>query len=547
MGRRGIRVASPLAEGVPARLRAPDEQAIVALGARRSRSPLIILCTETRKSLSAAAGWKDAQSLRSSRTPRQETKVCPVCDATIDADARNCPSCLTDLSLFDVAGESPDESSDLRATESKSIDDILASIMDGKSEQPEIFETLKNVAGSHESTKDLIVEAKPMAVPSPPPHEEPEEQFLCPVCDTPVKPDEKVCPGCGAEFSEGEATEYECPMCKAAVPADADRCPSCGVRFASDEETVTSPAVPEGASAAESRPPSSRAPPASVAAAASPAARIAALKDQIRTETHDLPFGDRKLIARELPRLVNEVKPLLVSAKTIGVGIEDGKRLINGAIEAGKRKEMEKAVKLISDARRSLEFALVTFIGGRLERFAAELGAAGSGDAARLARPPLNEAFDRLGDRDYEGAWAALGKARVTFQSQAKEYTEGRKILEATERLMGEVRSLGMNAKDVDRLILQSRAAAQQRDLPGSLRYAKQAQDRLLQAVPDFVQSEMREARDTLLDLKMRGGDLSKPVGILKEASGHVKNEEWSEAIRFLKEFQKEVSRTAKA
>lgn len=417
--------------------------------------------------------------------------------------------------------------------------------MDGKSEQPEIFETLKTVAGNHASTKDLVAETKPMEAPSPPVHEEPEEQFLCPVCDTPVHPDEKVCPGCGAEFSEGEATEYECPMCKAAVPADADHCPSCGVRFASDDEAAAETEEPE-APAAPSRP---AAGPAGIAArgTASLGSRVTALKEQVRTETHNLPFGDRKLIARELPRLVNEVKPLLVSAKTIGVGIEDGKRLINSAIEAGKRKEMEKAVKLISDARRSLELAFVTFIGGRLESFASEVDAAGSGDAAKLARPLLDDTFARLTDRDYEGAWSALGRAKVAFQSQAKEYTEGRKILEATERLVGEVRSLGMNSKEVDRLILQSRAAAQQRDLPASLRYAKQAQEHLLQDVPEFVQSEMREARDTLLDLKMRGGDVSKPVGILKEASGHVKNEEWSEAIRFLKEFQKEVSRTPNA
>lgn len=483
------------------------------------------------------------QPPRSSRTPRPETKVCPVCDATIDADAKNCPSCLTDLSLFDVTGESGGEPAGLPATEGKSIDDILASIMDGKSEQPEIFETLKTVAGSHASTKDLVAEAKPMEAPSPPVHEEPEEQFLCPVCDTPVRPDEKVCPGCGAEFSEGEATEYECPMCKAAVPADADHCPSCGVQFASDEEAAEpEPEAPAGRA---------RAPAAAAAAAArgtpTMASRIDGLKDRIRTESHDLPFGDRKLIARELPRLVNEVKPLLVSAKAIGVGIEDGKRLINGAIEAGKRKEMEKAVKLISDARRSLELAFASFIGARLQSFASELDAAGSGDAGKLARPLLDDAFSRLSSRDYEGAWSTLGRAKVAFQSQAKEYTEGRKILEATERLAGEVRSLGMNSKEVDRLVLQSRAAAQQRDLPASLRYAKQAQERLLQAVPEFVQSEMREARDTLLDLKMRGGDVSKPVGILKEASGHVKSEEWSEAIRFLKEFHKEVSRPGNA
>jgi len=503
-------------------------------------------------------GGKLIQLLGSSRTPRQETKVCPVCDATIDADAKNCPSCLTDLSLFDVGGEAGDEPAELRVGEGKSIDDILASIMEGKSEQPEIFETLKNVAGSHVSTKDLVAEAKPPAAPPAPAREEPEQQFLCPVCDTPVRPDDKVCPGCGAEFSEGEATEYECPMCKAAVPADADRCPSCGVRFASEEETAASPEE-EGEAPAAGTFPAGRATPATAAAAASadtsPTAafsprlkpRIEALKDEVRTETHDLPFGDRKLIARELPRLVNQVKPLLVSAKTIGVGIEDGKRLINNAIEAGKRKEMEKAVKFISDAQRSLDLAFVDFIGKRLLSFASELDAAGPGEASSLARPDLEEAFTRLSDRDYDGAWSSLLKAKHAFQSQAKEYTEGRKILEATERLAGEVRTLGMDPKEIDRLVRQSREAAQRRDLSGSLHLAKEAQERLLQAVPDFVQSEMREARDTLLDLKMRGGDLSKPVGILKEASGHVKNGEWSEAIRFLKEFQKEVSRTSGA
>ncbi len=464
-----------------------------------------------------------------------------------------------------MGGEPGEEPGELQVSEGKSIDDILASIMEGKPETPEIFETLKSVAGSHPSTKDLVDEPQHEASPKPPRpppakpppvREEVEQQFLCPVCDTPVQPTDKVCPGCGAEFSEGEATEYECPMCRAGVPADADRCPSCGVRFASEEEPEPSPAPEPGLAAAQPASPAAPIRPAVPSAAARPLAaavtaagppslrlrpKVEALKEEVRTETHDLPFGDRKLIARELPRLVNEVKPLLVSAKEIGMGIDEGKRLIGAAIEAGKRKEMEKAVKLISDARRSLGVAFVGFIGSRMEAFAAEVEAAGPGDASNLARPQLEAAFTLLTERDYGGAWRGLQEARHLFHNQAKEYTEGRKILEATERLLGEVRSLGMDPKEVERLVRQSRDSAQKRDLPASLRYAKQAQERLLQLVPDFVQAEMRVARDTLLDLKMRGGDLSKPVGILKEASGHVKNQEWSEAIRFLKEFQKEI------
>jgi len=416
--------------------------------------------------------------------------------------------------------------------------------MEGKSDQPEIFETLKNVASDHRSTKDLLVEAKPGEAEVPAVKEEPEQQFLCPVCDTPVHPDEKVCPGCGAEFSEGESTEYECPVCKAAVPADADHCPSCGVRFATEAEPA-SELRPE----AEPSTPPPAPPPASPGVQAlrlGMGPKVASLRDEVRTERHDLPFGDRKLIARELPRLVNEVKPLLVSAKRIGIGIDEGKRLIASAVEAGKRKEMEKAVRLISDARRSLDLAFVDFIGSHLESFASEVEAAGPGQAASLARPLLEGSLAKLGQHDYDAAWDSLQSARHAFASQAKEYTEGRKILDSTEHLMAEVRSLGMDTRDVERLLRQGHEAAERRDLPGSLRLARQSQERLLQAVPEFVQAEMREARNALLEMKVRGSDLSKPVGILKEASAHVKNEEWSEAIRFLKEFQKETSRAGK-
>ncbi len=435
----------------------------------------------------------------------------------------------------------------MRGSEGKSIDDILASIMEGKSDQPEIFETLKNVAGGHRSTKDLVAAGKPVEAEVTEVKAEPEQQFLCPVCDTPVHPDDKVCPGCGAEFSEGESTEYECPVCKAAVPADADHCPSCGVRFEAEEAPPTEPPPEPEAEVPAAKPavPVSAPPPEALRLGMAP--KVAALRGEVRTERHDLPFGDRKLIARELPRLVNEVKPLLVSAKKMGVGIDEGKRLIANAVEAGKRKEMEKAVRLISDARRSLDLAFVDFIGGRLEALASEVEAAGPGEAATLARPMLDGAIKRLEQRDYEGAWDTFQSARHAFASQAREYTEGRKILESTERLMTEVRGLGMDTREVERLLRQGREAADRRDLPGSLRLARQSQDRLLKAVPDFVQSEMREARNALLDMKVHGSDLSKPVGILKEASAHVKNEEWSEAIRFLKEFQKETARAGRA
>ena len=433
----------------------------------------------------------------------------------------------------------------MRVSEGKSIDDILASIMEGRSDQPEIFETLKNVAGDHRSTKDLLAESKPAEPEVPAAKEEPEQQFLCPVCDTAVHPDEKVCRGGGAVSAGGDPAKYEARISSAPPPAAETHRPGGGAPSVGDG--APPPAPPPAPHRPAPPPPPPAAPAAVRTLRLGIDARVAALRGEVRMQRHDLPFGDRKLIARELPRLVNEVKPLLVSAKRIGVGIDEGKRLIAGAVEAGKRKEMEKAVRLISDARRSLDLAFVEYIGSRFEAFASEVEAAGPGQAAALARPLLEGSLAKLEQHNYDGAWDSFQSARHAFASQAKEYLEGRKILDSTEHLMAEVRGLGMDTREVERLLRQGREAADRRDLPGSLRFARQSQERLLQAVPEFVQAEMREARNALLEMKVHGSDLSKPVGILKEASAHVKNEEWSEAIRFLKEFQKETSRAARA
>src|SRR6266513_448939 len=74
-------------------------------------------------------------------------------------------------------------------------------------------------------------------------------------------------------------------------------------------------------------------------------------------------------------------------------------------------------------------------------------------------------------------------------------------------------------------------------------RIGKQAYDRLARDVPEFVQEEMRKARSQLLDLKLKGNDLAKPIGILKGASASVKQENWAEALRQLRSFYKDIER----
>src|SRR5947199_8592476 len=77
-------------------------------------------------------------------TPVKETKVCPVCDTPIEADARVCPSCQTDLTLFDIGGGM--DPADIPVKDGRSIDEVLASLVEGNEDLREIFGTPKNAA-----------------------------------------------------------------------------------------------------------------------------------------------------------------------------------------------------------------------------------------------------------------------------------------------------------------------------------------------------------------------------------------------------------------
>lgn len=249
------------------------------------------------------------------------------------------------------------------------------------------------------------------------------------------------------------------------------------------------------------------------------------------------------MLYRELPKLVNTVKPLLVSAKRIGLEINDGKRLINDAIQAGKGRDIERAVALIADARKALDIAFVDFIGDGMEGFAQEIRAAKGDPGVAAVMPGLLEAMGRLEKGDYDGAWDVYQVVLSRFESEAKDFHDARKTIDEGERLVREVRAMGMDIQNSDRLLRQARDSLERRDIAAAMRIATQAYDRLKRDVPSFVQEEMRKARSRLLDLKLKGNDLAKPIGILKLASTFVKQESWAEALRQIRDFYKEVER----
>src|SRR2546425_3285964 len=277
-------------------------------------------------------------------TVRGETRLCPVCDAEIDADAKRCNSCQTDLSLFDVESDGDADLEERQIPSSASIDDLLDSISDGKEMKGDFFETIKRAGKNGAASDDVLAEPArgPRAsVPGV------SSGFECPVCGTAVATDARTCPSCGAEFAEEVAEEFECPACGASVEASATTCPSCGVTFATEEEPEAAPktrTVVAGKPAPRAPVPPETRPPVPPEARESGLRKRLERAKAVRAATPPSASpADRRALYKELPRLVNEVKPMLLSARKVGVDIEEPKRLINDAIAAGEQEGRERA------------------------------------------------------------------------------------------------------------------------------------------------------------------------------------------------------------
>jgi len=467
-------------------------------------------------------------SLEVSSTPPSGTKVCPVCDSSIDAKARRCPSCQTDLSLFDVGGGTVD----LGMGGDKAIDQMLDTITGG-AEGSEILETLKSVGKASRSTTGVSGLKAATALE----RREPSRAaggFMCPICESSVDADATVCPGCGAHFEEGGAAEFECPVCKAAVPRDAERCMTCGVTFAPSTRTVPGP----GTAAAPTVP---------ARHADDPRAALqGALRDRLAAVRASrppvaLPLADRKALHRDLPKLVNDVRSLLAVARKIGLPVESARSKINEAIGAGKRREIEGAIKMIGEARQGLERAFRDHIAGQIDSVLQDVERMGGSEDASNALEGVRVAIGRLEAREYEAAWDALQVAAEACEAQVKPYREAKESIAEDKRLLAEARSLDVHAAEIERLLRQGQEALTARKDEDALRFARQAHARLTRDLSVVLHDELRKARQTLLDLKVRGADLSKPIGFLKAASVHVKKEDWHEALRYLQEFRRET------
>ena len=253
---------------------------------------------------------------------------------------------------------------------------------------------------------------------------------------------------------------------------------------------------------------------------------------------------DKASLYKELPRLVNDVKPLLLTAKKVGVEIGHEKDLISEAINYGKKRDVETAVRLIQKARSQLEYAFTSQLAKRVEGVLveAERARATGADVGAIVQL-CAMATDALEARDYTTAGDKIRSAKEEFDARSGGYSKARQELQAVRELVGDAKRIGISLREVDAFMARAESAMNGKNFDQAAGLAVQARQALSKTLPDALHQEMKRARNALLDLKVKGGDLTRSVGLLKQASIHLKREEYADAAKFVRMFQDELGK----
>lgn len=422
--------------------------------------------------------------------------VCPVCDASLDVGTRRCPSCATDLSLFDLDRDGSPDADGIKLGSKEEVDAFLDSLGE---------------EGAAEKLHDIATEVPGSEGIS----------FACPACAADVDAGATACPSCGSTFAD--TGEVGCPSCGATVTPDATACEECGASFG----TGTARGPPRRKKGPNLRPLLAEAKRARAAAAA-----VVAVP------------GDRQALFRELPKLVGEVKPMLLVGKQIGLDLVGTRTLINDAITKGKAREIEDAVRLVIDAKRSLHAAFTAEILRLVEAPVASLAAGETGAAEPAVEGALKETLELLRDGEYE---ASYGKARSVVQDFPASASAGptRKAASQsvadTEAMFRDCEALGVSDPTGSAYLADAHTSLAEGENDEAARLAGKARDALIRRLPALLGDEMKSARDRLIGLKERGGDIARGIGRLKNASLHLRRKDYAAAARDLRQFREDM------
>ncbi|UCF08244.1 MAG: hypothetical protein JSW28_00705 [Thermoplasmata archaeon] len=514
---------------------------------------------------------------------QSKSGFCPICDSKVDVNATKCPECKADLTVFGIKTEGEDDIDVTFSEVGDSVEKLLGEF--GEKDETEDRELLEKIMAVVDTTNGTPEEGAAVAVedeavagqetveagepPPPPPPEAPEAEaappaegpvmFECPICNTLVDETAKNCPGCGAIFATGEEPPPEAP--EAAVSDEPQMAAHPEAELADESVPIEEMPEEEPAVSVEDK------------AAVIEQEVVAEREEDISKKKFKLGLGrrkdrpkpppppraaerkDDKALHRELADAVAEVKPLLSGARQIGINVIDGRKRIDQAIAAGKKRDFLSAIALVKESQKTIEDSITQHIIDSIQTTQMKIEALNKAGADTTGLDNKVGEVQTLLDtlKFIEAATIAQEAAdnaenevlKLKASLKKKEYAEaGKDVNEKMISLVELIKSgedVKVNVKRTKALLTQARMAVKKNELEKAEEFLREAREDFLRELPKNLTQIISSSKPVLYKAKMQGVDIRPSIKLLKQASTALKLNHYLDALEAIKQYQKEM------
>ncbi len=427
--------------------------------------------------------------------------------------------------------------------------------------------------------------------------EEGAEMFQCPACNTLVSVDATACPGCGAIFVEPE--QQPAPMVeepKKAIEPPIETVKPAPEPVAEAEEEARpepEPKPEEGEKkgfmrwfkrgkkeekepekkempSEEKKPEKPKPAPAPAPASTSRIEPVRANKPvvsevQIREARAESvaeesyapparplpvstaapatqPAGKDK--GKDLARMVAEMKPLLALAREKDVDIGESKGLIDEAANAGRERQLDRAIELVQESKNMLLAKVDAQLSDQIMKLNDEIKVAREfgGDISKAAMY-IQEVAKARGSGDIEAAYVYADKVKMELLPITGRYNESRRKIANAKQLITDCETFIVDTREARRNLVEANKAFDAKDFDKVDALVKSANESLAKVIPKRMNEEIASAKELLIEAKTRNVNISPMITVLKSATSLMKSGDYGQAVKEMREFREMIKK----
>jgi len=240
--------------------------------------------------------------------------------------------------------------------------------------------------------------------------------------------------------------------------------------------------------------------------------------------------------------MVAEIKPLLTLANEKDIDIAESKKLIDEAAEAGRDRQLDRALEFVNRSRGILMTRIDEHLASAIMQLKEEAGVAKSlgGDVSR-ALTYVNEIEKAKAAGDAEAAFVYAERVSNELLPITGRYKEAKNRTASLRSLVADCETLILDTKEARAALAEAGKAFEANDFDRVEMLVKQATDRLYRAIPDRVNEEMHAAKAQLIEAKMKNVNTTPMITILKSVRTLMKAGDYQQALREMKEFKDQI------